>query len=392
MAELLKSLTGLLTPGVMQRAAVLVGESPTDTQRALATRVLPAVVARLAHLASSDSGLREVAELVDRAARDRSPLGDLGTVFGGGATTRDVLRTGREHARSLFGRELDAVAAEVAAAGGVQVAAAATLLDLAPPVVLAALAADRAPAGLDERDLARRLASERQPVMSRLTPGLRTLVGASGAVARAAPAAPLAEPPRVTPVAAHRPLWPFAIVLLAAVAGVLLTQWPPEQAPAPTRSTLHDFQTRMARVALPGGAALDVREGSFNHELARYLADRVAPAPRTFVFEDLAFQSGQSTLEPASEQTIADLAAILKAFPSAEIRLEGHTDNVGAPDANQRLSLARAETVKAALASAGVPARRLDAWGFGQERPVVPNDTEEGRARNRRTELVVTRK
>src|SRR5262249_7611287 len=159
--------------------------------------------------------------------------------------------------------------------------------------------------------------------------------------------------------------------------------------PPPPR---HDMKNRLARLALPDAAALDAPEGSFNHELARYLADRNAAAPRTFVFDGLAFQSGKSTLEPQSSDTLDVLASILKAFPQAEVRLEGHTDNVGNPVANQRLSRERAEAVPAAWVAGGVEAHRLDAAGFGQERPVAANDNDEGRAKNRRTELVVTKK
>jgi outer membrane protein OmpA-like peptidoglycan-associated protein len=72
--------------------------------------------------------------------------------------------------------------------------------------------------------------------------------------------------------------------------------------------------------------------------------------------------------------------------------LVGFTDNTGTPEANQTLSLNRANAVKGMLADQGIDGGRITAQGLGQERPVAPNDTEEGRARNRRTELTVTSK
>ncbi|MBK9964959.1 MAG: OmpA family protein [Holophagales bacterium] len=78
----------------------------------------------------------------------------------------------------------------------------------------------------------------------------------------------------------------------------------------------------------------------------------------------------------------------LKAASSLKVEVGGHTDNVGAADANQKLSQDRAQAVMAALASRGIPASRMTAKGYGQTVPIADNRTEEGRAKNRRVELV----
>src|SRR5262249_9483646 len=80
-----------------------------------------------------------------------------------------------------------------------------------------------------------------------------------------------------------------------------------------------------------------------------------------------------------------------KAYPNAQVQLVGHTDNSGSQAANQVLSSARAETVKGMLVSQGIGQERIATQGFGADRPVASNDNEEGRARNRRVELIVTR-
>ncbi len=136
-----------------------------------------------------------------------------------------------------------------------------------------------------------------------------------------------------------------------------------------------------------------MKEGGFNYNLARYLGDTADTAvPRTFVFEDLNFETGSAALAPDSRRVVENLVVIMKAYPSARGRLEGHTDNTGDAAANKQLSDARARSVRDSMVAGGIDAGRLDAAGFGQERPIASNDTEAGRAKNRRTELVVTGK
>jgi K(+)-stimulated pyrophosphate-energized sodium pump len=102
--------------------------------------------------------------------------------------------------------------------------------------------------------------------------------------------------------------------------------------------------------------------------------------------------SASTQLTPESNTTVNDLAQVLKAYPNAQVQLAGHTDNTGSPQANQTLSSDRANAVKGMLVNQGVNADRITTAGFGQDRPVASNDTEEGKARNRRLELTVTRK
>jgi outer membrane protein OmpA-like peptidoglycan-associated protein len=147
----------------------------------------------------------------------------------------------------------------------------------------------------------------------------------------------------------------------------------------------------LSTITLPGGGTISVPTGSLNYNLAQYL-DSTQPVPKTFVFDHLNFDTGSTQLTADSTSTVNNLAQVLKAYPNEQIQLSGHTDNTGAADANQALSLDRANAIKAMLVGQGVAAERISAQGFGQDRPIASNDSEEGRARNRRTELTVTGK
>jgi len=79
---------------------------------------------------------------------------------------------------------------------------------------------------------------------------------------------------------------------------------------------------------------------------------------------------------------------MLKAAPDLKISIEGHTDNAGEADDNKTLSANRAQSVLTTLVSLGIPADQLSSAGFGEEKPVADNRSEEGRTQNRRVELV----
>jgi outer membrane protein OmpA-like peptidoglycan-associated protein len=100
------------------------------------------------------------------------------------------------------------------------------------------------------------------------------------------------------------------------------------------------------------------------------------------------FDTGKATIKPESLPIIEQMAALLQGTPALNVSVEGHTDSVGSAAANQTLSESRAKAVVAALVGRGIPAGRMSAAGFGASKPVAGNDSEEGRAKNRRVELV----
>jgi outer membrane protein OmpA-like peptidoglycan-associated protein len=104
--------------------------------------------------------------------------------------------------------------------------------------------------------------------------------------------------------------------------------------------------------------------------------------------EGIFFDTGKADLKPESQQAIGEVAKLLKADPALKVFVVGHTDNVGAVDANMKLSQDRAQAVVQALVRGGISAARLRAFGSGPYAPVASNDAEAGRAKNRRVELV----
>ncbi len=100
------------------------------------------------------------------------------------------------------------------------------------------------------------------------------------------------------------------------------------------------------------------------------------------------FATGKADLNPEGQATVREIATMLKSASRLKIAVEGHTDNVGSAASNKTLSDNRARSVMTAIVASGIEANRMSAAGFGQERPVADNRSEEGRAKNRRVELV----
>ena len=100
------------------------------------------------------------------------------------------------------------------------------------------------------------------------------------------------------------------------------------------------------------------------------------------------FETGKADIKPESQSIIDQISEMLSANPTLKISLEGHTDNVGSITSNQTLSESRAKAVVNALISKGTDKARLSSKGWGQTKPVAENTTEEGKAKNRRVEIV----
>lgn len=100
------------------------------------------------------------------------------------------------------------------------------------------------------------------------------------------------------------------------------------------------------------------------------------------------FENGKSNIRPESQQQITQVADMLAQNPSVHVSIEGHTDNAGTSTTNQKLSESRANAVLNAIVAKGIEKNRLSAKGWGQTKPIADNATENGRALNRRVEIV----
>jgi OOP family OmpA-OmpF porin len=105
--------------------------------------------------------------------------------------------------------------------------------------------------------------------------------------------------------------------------------------------------------------------------------------------EGIHFEFDKATLKPEAMTVLDQAAALLKKHERVVVEVAGHTDSIGSEEYNQGLSERRATAVKDYLNSKGVRASRLTSRGYGESRPVASNDTDEGRAENRRVELIV---
>ncbi|MDR1951119.1 MAG: OmpA family protein, partial [Bacteroidales bacterium] len=109
----------------------------------------------------------------------------------------------------------------------------------------------------------------------------------------------------------------------------------------------------------------------------------------SIVLKNIFFETNEFRLKPESTQELERLVKFMRENPSIRIEISGHTDNVGTESLNQRLSENRAKAVYDFLVNRGITSNRLTYAGYGMSKPIEPNDTEEGRAKNRRTEIQI---
>jgi outer membrane protein OmpA-like peptidoglycan-associated protein len=150
----------------------------------------------------------------------------------------------------------------------------------------------------------------------------------------------------------------------------------------------------LLKTKLPDGTELSVPKEGVESNLVAFLNDTSKPVDKTtwFDFDRLQFGTNDATLQPSSNEQLQNVAEILKAYPKVKIRIGGYTDNTGDKAANMKLSDERAKSVMSELEKLGVDKSRMSAKGYGDQHAIAPNETEEGRQKNRRISLLVTEK
>ena len=145
------------------------------------------------------------------------------------------------------------------------------------------------------------------------------------------------------------------------------------------QSTLIIVETKAMQQTLEANAAVESKPAS--------LADALKTNGHVAVY-GITFDFNKASIRPEAAPELNKVQAMLTANPTMKLNIEGHTDSIGLPAYNQKLSADRADALKAWLVAHGTDAGRLSAAGFGDTKPVGDNSTEDGRSQNRRVELV----
>jgi OOP family OmpA-OmpF porin len=425
--NLLSFLEGQLSRDVVSQLAAFLGESEVQTGTAALVGQQALLVA-MTQKAASPQGASELVNLLTRADGGSS-LGRTASVLPEGTAVDELARLGAPVAAAVLGLNHLGVSDWLASATGVGRESAAMLLGLLAPLVLSGINTylTSTGSGVNASAIADLFSSQAPPLLANIPAGL------AGALDIAS-VADFARAPRATPGSPEDSKetgleflkWVLPLIALATlltyvfsrplgsedaaktttespasspVASPVPAIVPDSPTPAPTRQAAARTDAApslgpMVERTLPKRPAIRVPENGIESRLLAFIADRDQAVDSTlwFSFDRIEFDAASATLRPGSAAQLDAMAAILKAYPEVSIKIGGYSDNVGDQVANLRLSSARAESVRKALVDRGVAGRRLDAEGFGERFPVASNATEQGRQRNRRIDVRVTRK
>jgi len=409
MATLIDSLTDLIAPATGQIATKL-GESEAVVSHGVTT-TLGSLFGGLLHKTKDPVGFGQVFDVISSAPPSANLTGDLDTAVGA-LGTNDVVatNTATNFLGMLFGGGTTAVAESLGRTVGFKNPTSVTaLLSFAAPMVVNFLGKKVHEDGLDATKLSNLLTSERETIDAAAPPGfMNTLEGA--------PPAPLVEEREVeiAAVPGDRPyvgdthtersgrwLWPAVGIAAALLAWIAISVSRPHRAEQRTTASVSPMDTMANRTGgvidtaggevsisglgalgkrrLPSGVIINVPAYGMESRVIGFIeGSQPVSDHSTFDFDRLNFFEGSAHLQPGSLDQLNNVAAIMRAYPTMTVKIEGFSDNTSSPRDNLKLSQQRASAVKQALVASGISSSRMTA--------------EPGGVRNQRVAFEITHK
>lgn len=404
--DLLGLVKDQLTSAAVEKISGFLGESPQKTTTALGG-AMPAILGGLMQKASTTQGATDLLGLIKNEGHDGSMLDNLSGLLGGGNQTSDLVSMGGGLLSSIFGDKVGGLVSLISNISGLKSGSSSSLLSMAAPILMGVLGKQVTSQGLGVSGLANLLMSQKDSVKAALPAGMGSILNLDGLgdfLGNAKSAVNAVEEEATGGISKLLP-W----ILLAALLVGALYYWKSCRNTVETAvATVDSTATYMAQkvdssaLAMAGslkktlstGVELNFGEKSIENELISFIEDNSKVVDKTtwFNFRDLKFETGSANIDSTSMQEVKNIAEVLKAFPNVNIKIGGYTDNVGNEASNMKLSAARAANVMSALVGMGIDKARLESEGYGSQHPVASNDTEEGKAQNRRIAVRVTKK
>lgn len=411
-ANLLDSLKNYITPELISKASGMLGESESGVASAISASI-PSLLSGLVNKSSDSGVMGSVMDLVSsQASNSDGILSNLAGLLSGDSASPEIAST---LLSSLFGGKVSGITDLIAGVSGVKSSSVTSVLGMAAPMLLGHLGKS----GTTLSGLTSLLSSEKESILAAAPAGLASAAGFannfSSTVKNNVNAAPVSND------SGGFPKWLLPLLLIGAALAALyyftkecnkkveaapidnievvdsLAKKALDTAHGAAKEVIVDAVSTLGEfsvITLPNNVELNAPQKGIENQVVTWMNDKSKVVDKTtwFNFDRLLFETGKSTLKPESQEQLKNMSEILKAYPTMEIKLGGYTDNTGVAASNLKLSGDRAKSVMAELVKMGVEAKRVNAEGYGDQFPVASNDTEEGRAQNRRIAVRITKK
>ncbi len=400
-----------LTSAAISKISTFLGESNENTTSALGS-AMPSILGGLMQNASTTQGAGNLLNTLKTGGHDGGILDNLSNLLGDFDGTSNMVSVGTGLLGSIFGDKVGTLANIISGVSGIKTGSASSLLSMATPILMGVLGKQVSSQGMGVSGLTSLLMSQKDSVKAALPAGIGSILNVDGlgdflGTAKTATKTAVNTVEETVEEAKGGMGWLPWLLLGALLLGALY-YWKscrnaPERLEAAVDSTANTViaKTDSAATSLVGalkktlstGVELNFGEKSIENDLINFIEDKTKAVDKTtwFNFHDLKFETGSAVIDSTSMQEVRNIAEILKAYP-IDLKIGGYTDNVGKEASNQKLSANRATSVVAALVKMGIDATRLSPEGYGSQFPIASNDTEEGRAQNRRIAVRVTKK
>lgn len=398
------------------RVATSLGESPVKTETALGV-VLPALMGGLAGKGSTSAGADDLLDLIKRNKFDNPKYGDISGAISAPDSLTNLATSGRSMLDSVFGARTSSVTDWITSFTGINRSSSTSLLSLALPLVIGQITKFLGSGGLTAASL-QNLLADQKAFLKDAPAGLTAALGL-GDISRPAVVGSH-ESERVgthtaravgtyeTESRAGSSWWKWAIplLLLALIPfyfafrdrepRTVSQALPRGDVPtgtvgvAPVVPELGEFVERR----LPRNITIKVPSRGVESKLIAFIEDPNTRVDKEtwFTFDRLEFETDSALLRPSSREQLQNVVAILRAYPQVHVKIGGYTDNAGDDAYNMKLSSERATATMNDIASQQIDRSRIEAEGYGENHPVADNGTAEGRQRNRRVDILVTKK
>ncbi|MDF1695681.1 MAG: OmpA family protein [Saprospiraceae bacterium] len=453
--NLLDMLKDQVTGSLAKQAGEFLGESEENVASGLGG-IFPALLGSVINKSSEPQGATGLMDMI--GGLDLDMLGDIGGLFGGGASSvNGLLSSGGGIIESLLGDKVGGVVEMISKVSGLKSGSSSSLLSMAAPFLMGIIGKQIKGKGLSF--LTDLLMGQKDHVKAALPAGMGGLLGFSdmaknmtGALSGTAGAAAGATSSALNDIsssvkstagsistgtenlakdvsssvstAANTGMswlkWALPLVLVGALAiwGINAGWFG-----SSVKEGVNDVSAQATELATDAtttvgdaanstmGSVSDIAKSAFAtiDEAAKAALDKITFTANSagsqlmdyikggykgegkVTFNNLTFPTGSAIIDESSAIEVDNLASILKAYPNVKINVSGYTDNQGNSENNKALSEKRAESVKARLVAKGISETRIATAGYGAENPVASNDTEEGRAKNRRIEVAISK-